>query len=104
VQDGQHHERHRPIEVDHRFQEGEQLFRLPGVGLQEVHVLPPGQQGAAVRAHDRVVVHVHHAGAAGDLMRVALGGQARAQVHDLVHAARGHRLHGAAQEAAVLLS
>jgi hypothetical protein len=80
---------------------------LAQVGLDHEGAVA-GQQGAAVRHHHRVVVHVHDPGVGGDLLGdlvdVAPGRQAAAEVDELADAGlAGQEADGPAQERPVVL-
>jgi len=111
MQHGDEHQRDRLGEVqrvpDRRV--GEDLFRFAHVRV-DVDGLTLGlahQQRAAVREHDRVVVHVHDArgriSLLRDLVDVTHAGQSRADVEELGNARVGGQVpDGAAEERPVL--
>jgi hypothetical protein len=76
------------------------------VGLDDSRVWIVGQQPSAERHGDRVLVYVHHACVRGDVLRdlvhIADGREAGAEVDELPDALAGQEPHGAAQEGAVV--
>ena len=78
------------------------LLWLTQVGVDHGGVVVAVQDGLAVRDGDRVDVRVDHprggVGLLGDLVHVALGGDAGAYVEELPDAGRGQEPHGPAQE------
>ena len=109
VQDGHQQDRDRVAEIDERPQLRaiQQLPWSAQVRLDDGHPVGAGQQRPAMEEDDRVGVHVEHPGIGRDLMRdlmhVALGGKARADVQELADPRlRGQEPHGPSQEGAVL--
>src|SRR4029450_992580 len=99
---------HRPPEVDQlpELRVLEELVGLAQVAL-DGHGVVAGQQGPAVGHTHRVDVDVDHpglgSGRLGDLVDVALGGQAAAEVDELPDPGVGEGLDGPAQELPVVL-
>jgi hypothetical protein len=70
--------------------------RVPDVRGDDQCRRVAAQQRPGMRADDRVIVDIHdprpRVGGAGDLMHVALRGQAGADVHELADAGRRHQV------------
>jgi len=107
VQQRQQQHAHRAVEVEQAARRGvgEDRRRVAGVGPDGGGAGVVGQQRRAVGHGDRVDVHVEDAGggvaALGDLVGVPGGGDAAAQVEELVDAPVEQEGDGAAQEGAV---
>ncbi len=92
VQHGNEQHRDRPPEVQVRadLRHRQQLGRAAHVGLGDDGHAGLGEHGVAVRDHDRVIVDVgdpgRRIGLPGDLVHDVLGGQAHAEVEELVNA------------------
>src|ERR1019366_6443573 len=84
---------------------GEDLLRFAQVAVDDRGVVVAGQDGLAVRDRDRVDLDVGNPGTRiglmGDLVHVALGRNAGADVEELADAARGEEPHRPAEEIAV---
>ena len=95
VDDRVEHEPDRAVEVEEPGDRraGQDRVRVPDVGRDDRRGGVTRELGAPVGEHDRVVVHVRHAGRRvellGDLMGVARRGQAGAEVEKLVDALGG---------------
>jgi hypothetical protein len=101
------HQGHRLVEVDQLADGGvfDDGARLAHVAEEEAGVARPGQPGAGVGRHDRVVVDVGDADVrrdrVGQFMGVRRGGDAGADVDDLPDSALGDEAHRTAEEIAV---
>nr|WP_255276805.1 hypothetical protein [Actinomadura madurae] len=107
MQDRHQQQRDRLGEVDQVADGGvaEDVVRAPKVRRHEPDVAGPREKGAAVRAHDGVVVDVHDPGVrAGErrrLVHVLPGRQPRPEVEELADPGRGGVPHRPAEEGPV---
>src|SRR6266516_2692599 len=107
MQHGQEQDRDRLAEVDvgANLRRAHDLIGPTQVSLQDADRVRPRDQRLAVRHHDWIVVDVDHpclrAHALGDLVDVAAGRQAGADVEELPYAFAHEKAHGPAEKRAV---